>query len=60
VAVVEDANELITASEDGSILVRRIFNDSDSLKSAVCESLRAKHLEAGDYKDGTELSDLCK
>jgi WD40 repeat protein len=61
VAVVEGENELITASEDGSILVRRIFNDGDSLKSAVCESLRAKKLEAGDYlKEATQLSDLCR
>ena len=61
-----DDIKLISASEDKTILVRRVFGNVDDLKQHVCERLRSKNLVEGGYfkfvgtpENPVKLDDFC-
>lgn len=67
VAIVPGAEtKLLSASEDKTLLARRVFRNLKELKQQVCKRLRAKNLADGGYLDGEDeagksvsLDELC-
>lgn len=67
VAVVPGAEtKLLSASEDKTLLARRVFRNLDELKQQVCKRLRSKNLVDGGYLDAdasagkpVSLDELC-
>ena len=60
IAAVRNRGLLISADDGGAILIRRIYKDLPELIDQVCDSLKKKGLEAGNYfEKEAELVSLC-
>ncbi len=60
IAVLPDLDQIISASADETLVVRRVFDDIWSLRDHVCGSLASKDLVAGGYtKSPKQLREFC-